>query len=971
MNIGDILYGFKLLETTKIQEIDGEGFLFTHIKSGARLFFIKTDDDNKVFSIAFRTPPTDDTGVAHILEHSVLCGSRKYPLKEPFVELVKGSLNTFLNAMTYPDKTVYPVASRNDKDFQNLMDVYLDAVFYPGIYDEKEIFMQEGWHYEVENDALNVSGVVYNEMKGALSSPDSLLASKVMSTLYPDTAYGYESGGDPDAIPSLTREDFLNFHKKYYHPSNSYIYLYGDMDIAEKLKYIDEEYLSEFDKIEVNSNIERQQTFDGLKKAEYFYPISSEDNPAEKTFLSLNFITGDALDNETDLGLQILEHALIGSAMSPLKKAIIDAKLGKDVDSVTESEMLQPMFSVILSNSEKDRADKFLNIIEDTLKKLVKDGIDPLLLESAVNLFEFRFREADFGTAPKGLIYGLQALKNWLYDGKPYAPLMYEPLIARMRKGLKDGYFENLIEKYLLNNPHKTLVILSPSATVGKEKSDALKDKLAKIKANMTEGEISAVVSEVKKLRERQEREETEDALNSIPILKLSDIRKKSYEYPLKERKINGVKTLFSDVKTGGIAYLTMYFNADKVEQEDILTLYLIESLLQNVPTKNYSYEELGTRIDLATGGIDTDLTVIVKNEKADDYTPYFKVIGKSLINKLPDMLNLIEEIILRSEFTDKKRVKERLEEIVVGIELSFERSAHNIVAEEIASYSTAAHYYSALGDLPFYRYLKAFLANFDKEFEKLSKNAKRIIERVFTKENLIVSATLPESDYGKFKDEFAKFTDKLSNKTFEKAKYNFEIARKNEGLMSPSLVQYVGKGGNFIKLGEKYTGVLHILETILRYDYFWNNIRVKGGAYGAFSKFNRDGSLFFGSYRDPNLKETLEVFDKTADYIENFNVNDREMDKFIIGTIGNIDMPLTPKMKGDVASSTYLREISYEDRQKSRNEILSARQKDVRDLSKLIRRVMEENNVCVFGNEENLKANADVFKNLVKVSED
>lgn len=971
MNIGDTLHGFKLLETVKINEIDGEGFLFTHIKSGARLFFIKTDDDNKVFSVAFRTPPTDNTGVAHILEHSVLCGSRKYHLKEPFVELVKGSLNTFLNAMTYPDKTVYPVASRNDKDFQNLMDVYLDAVFYPNIYDEKEIFMQEGWHYELENDALNISGVVYNEMKGALSSPDSLLANKVMSTLYPDTAYGYESGGDPDAIPSLTREDFLNFHKKYYHPSNSYIYLYGDMDIAEKLKYIDEEYLSKFDKIEVNSKIERQKTFDGLKKAEYFYPISSEDNPAEKTFLSLNFITGDALDNETDLGLQILEHALIGSAMSPLKKAIIDAKLGKDVDSATESEMLQPMFSVILSNSEKDRADNFLQIIEDTLKKLVKDGIDPLLLESAVNLFEFRLREADFGTAPKGLIYGLQALKNWLYDGKPYAPLMYEPLLSRMRKGLKDGYFESLIEKYLLNNTHKTLVILSPSATIGKEKSDELKDKLSNIKANMTENEIASVVTEAKELRERQEREETEEALNSIPILKLSDIRKKSYEYPLDEREINGIKTLFSDVKTGGIAYLTMYFNAAKVEQDDILTLYLLESLLQNVPTKNYSYEELGTRIDLATGGIDTDLTVIVKNEKADDYTPYFKVIGKSLINKLPDMLNLIEEIILRSEFTDKKRIKERIEEIVVGIELGFERSAHNIVAEEIASYSTEAHSYSALGDLPFYRYLKAFLSNFDAEFDKLAENAKRTAERVFTKENLIVSATLPESDYGKFKDEFSKFAAELSSATFEKAKYNFETAQKNEGLMSPSLVQYVGKGGNYIKLDEKYTGVLHILETILRYDYFWNNIRVKGGAYGAFSKFNRDGSLFFGSYRDPNLKETLAVFDNTADYIENFNVTDREMDKFIIGTIGNIDMPLTPKMKGDIATSTYLSEISYEDRQKSRDEILSARQKDVRNLSKLIRRVMNENNICVFGNEENLKANADVFKNLVKVSED
>lgn len=968
MKTNDIISGFKLLDVAAIKEIAGEGFLFEHIKTGARLFFIKSEDDNKVFSIAFRTPPTDDTGLAHILEHSVLCGSRKYPLKEPFVELVKGSLNTFLNAMTYPDKTVYPVASRNAKDFQNLMDVYLDAVFYPAIYDEKEIFMQEGWHYEFDGDEMNFSGVVYNEMKGALSAPDSLLGSKIMKSLYPDTAYGFESGGDPEAIPTLTREDFLNFHKKYYHPSNSYIYLYGDIDISEKLEYIDREYLSKFDKTEINSKIEFQPQFKELKKEEYFYPVTAAEDTAEKTFLSLNYITGNALDNETMLGLQILEHALIGSASCPLKKALIDAKLGKDVDSNTEVEMLQPMFSIILSNSEKSKADEFLYIIEKTLQKLANDGIDPLLLESAVNLFEFRLREADFGSAPKGLIYGLSALKNWLYDGKPQKPLMYEPLLARMREGLKNGYFENLIKKYLIDNPHKTLVILSPSATMGKEKSDALKAKLSKIKSNMTKAEIDLIKEENAKLLARQEREESEEALNSIPILNLSDIRKKSYEYPLEVKEESGVKVLKSDVNTQGICYLTLLFKTDKVAKDDIFALYLLESLLQNIPTKKHSFEELGLCTDLATGGIDTDILVLTQNGNIENYTPYFKITGKSLVSKIPDMLGLMEEIVLESEFTDKKRVKERLEEILVDIEMSFERSAHSIVAEEIGSYLSEAGYYAKLGGLPFYRELKGFLKDFDNRFESLKDTMARVISRIFVKENLTACVTAKNEDYSAFSSAFLKFVQNLPDNHHDKVDYNFKIERKNEGLMTASQVQYVGKGGNFIKLGYKYTGALSILETILRYDYFWNNIRVKGGAYGAFSHFKRDGSLFFGSYRDPNLKETLKTFDATADFLANFNVTDREMDKFIIGTMSHIDMPLTPKMKGEVAYMNYLRGVSLEDRQKRRDEILSSRQKDIRALKNLVADVMNENNICVFGNEAVLKENQDSFKSLISV---
>ncbi|MBQ9615653.1 MAG: insulinase family protein, partial [Selenomonadaceae bacterium] len=502
-----------------VAEADSEAFEFVHEKTGARLFYLKNKDDNKVFSIAFRTPPKDDTGVAHIVEHSTLCGSRKYPLKEPFVELVKGSLNTFLNAMTYPDKTVYPVASRNDKDFQNLMDVYLDAVFYPAMYQTPEILMQEGWHYEIESpeEPLRYSGVVYNEMKGALSSAEDLLGRQIMHSLFPDTAYGYESGGDPEAIPGLSQEMFLEFHHRYYHPSNSYIYLYGDLDIDEKLAYLDEEYLSHFERLEIDSEIRRQKLFAEMKRITDFYPIGSEEEVKEKTFLSLNFLTGDALDTKTLLGLEILEHALLRSPAAPLRKAIVDAELGKDVDSSFETEMLQPMFSMIVNGSEEDRTEEFYNLVMAKLKELRDRGIDKKLLQASLNLFEFRLREDDFGSAPKGLIYGLRSLRSWLYGGDPAESLRYEDILQQLKEGLDQGYFEELVDRYFLRNLHRTLLVFKPSRTMAAEREAEQEKLLAEKKASLSKEEIRQIIENTKKLKERQQAPETPEALATIP----------------------------------------------------------------------------------------------------------------------------------------------------------------------------------------------------------------------------------------------------------------------------------------------------------------------------------------------------------------------------------------------------------------------------------------------------------------------
>mgnify|MGYP002626244660 CR=1 FL=1 len=593
IKVNDRMHGFRLLKQQSVVEADSEAFEFVHEKTGARLFYLKNKDDNKVFSIAFRTPPKDDTGVAHIVEHSTLCGSRKYPLKEPFVELVKGSLNTFLNAMTYPDKTVYPVASRNDKDFQNLMDVYLDAVFYPAMYQTPEILMQEGWHYEIESpeEPLRYSGVVYNEMKGALSSAEDLLGRQIMHSLFPDTAYGYESGGDPEAIPGLSQEMFLDFHRRYYHPSNSYIYLYGDLDIDEKLAYLDEAYLSHFERLEIDSEIRRQELFAEMRRITEFYPIGSEEELKEKTFLSLNFLTGDALDTKTLLGLEILEHALLRSPAAPLRKAIVDAGLGKDVDSSLETEMLQPMFSMIVNGSEEERTEQFYELVMATLKALRDQGIDQKLLQASLNLLEFRLREDDFGSSPKGLIYGLRSLRNWLYGGDPAESLRYEDIFQELKEGLGQGYFEELIDRYFLRNPHRTLLVFKPSRTMAAEREAEQEKLLAEKKASLSKEEIRQIIENTQKLKERQQAPETPEALATIPILKLSDIRKESDVLPLEERMLQDAKVLFSELETKGIIYLTLYFDASRVPQEQLPYVYLLTNLLGNVDTETVAEE--------------------------------------------------------------------------------------------------------------------------------------------------------------------------------------------------------------------------------------------------------------------------------------------------------------------------------------------------------------------------------------------
>ena len=978
LNINEELNGFRLKNLSEVEEIAAKTYEFEHVKTGAKLFFVETADDNKVFYIGFRTPPKDNTGVAHILEHSVLCGSKKYPLKEPFVELVKGSLNTFLNAMTYPDKTVYPVASRNAKDFRNLQDVYLDAVFNPVMLTTPEILMQEGWHYEtirneelgisneidadVNNFSLTYSGVVYNEMKGALSSPDDILGDKLLRETFPQNCYGYQSGGDPEFIPNLTQKDFVAFHQKFYHPSNSYIYLYGDVDIAEQLAYLDREYLSKYNKISVDSAIDFHPAFSEMKRVTEVYPIGEEESADEKSFLSLNLVVGDTLDTCTNLALEILTHALFSSPAAPVRKALIDSGLGKDVDAGLEDDLRQPTFTITMTGSEIDRVEKFYSLLTDELKKLVDGGIDKTLLQASINLMEFKLREADFGLAPKGLIYGLRLLKTWLYGGDPNAYLRYEDDLAAIKRGLDEKYFEGIIEKYFLDNPHKVLMTLAPDKTFAKKRDAAQVEKLAEIKATLTPKQVEEIISTTEKLKLRQQTPDSPEALKTIPILKREDLRKEAENLPLQFRDIDGTRILFSNIDTHGIIYLTFYFDAAKVPQNKLFHAYLLTSLLGNVDTKKHSYEELAILTNLNIGGFGVNLRADSEKDLPNSFAPRMKVYVKALKSKLAEMTDIITEIFNETIFTNKKRLRELIEQDQIGFELNLQNMATTIISAQLAAYQTKTGAYNAAAYLPYNKFLKELLADFDNKFDELVDDLCDVRERLLNRNGLIVSVTAPEELYKSYRPHLDSLLKNLTLDEFKHEHYSFPCKPKNEGLYSQSRVQYVGKGANFIELGHEYTGALNVLETILRYEYFWTKIRVQGGAYGAFASFNRSGSLFFGSYRDPNLAKTIETFDGTADFLKNFDVSDREMEKYIIGTLSKIDKPLTPSIKGQLAADFCLRNIALADRQKSRNEILSTRQEDIRALSKLVEDCMNQKFLCVFGNEAVLKDNAKIF---------
>ena len=972
MQVNDKIHGFLLKEMKEVPEISSRCFLFEHEKTGARLFYVKNDDDNKVFSISFRTPPIDDTGAAHIVEHSTLCGSRKFPLKEPFVELVKGSLNTFLNAMTFPDKTMYPVASRNAQDFHNLMDVYLDAVFYPQMHEKPEVLLQEGWHYEIDSpDApLRYSGVVYNEMKGATSSPEDLLETELLKRLYPDTSYAFESGGNPEKIPDITQESFAAFHKKYYHPSNSYIYLYGDMDIDAQLAFIDEAYLSHFSWQEIDSTLKKQPKFEAMKRVTAEYPVGAEEDTKEKTYLSLGMIVCDAGDRLTRAAMSILTHALFMTDAAPVTQALMDAGIGKDVSASLESQIAQPNLTVEVTNAEPEDAERFYQVVTDTIGRLVKDGIDRTLLEASLNYIEFKTRESDFSSTPKGLVYNLAVMTHWLYGGDPAEPLFYENEFKTLRDGLDNGLFEDMLRRCVLENPHKVLVTMKPSRTMAAEREAATEKKLAEKKAAMSAAEIEQIIATTARLKELQKTPDPPELLEKIPLLKLSDIRKQEEKLPLEEKELKGQKVLFSDIHTNGIAYLSLYFDGASITSEQQHYAYLLCDLLGAVDTDEHSYAELTNLANLHTGGLDYNVLAVTKGDTADDWFVKSVVKVRVLVRKLPELGKLLAEILTKSRFSDAKRMRELVKQTLAGVERQILNTPNRVMAVRLSSYFAPASRFEDEGYLSYYRFLKELDAHFDERVRETGERLLALLAQMFTKRGLILSVTAEKKDYPAVETALSSLLDVLNDKAYPAAQQPKENEVKNEALVMSSRVQYVGKGGNFVRLGYKFTGAMRVLETIMRYGYLWTRVRVQGGAYGSSAQFARNGLMLFTSYRDPNLTETLQVYDEIADYLKNFTASEREMTKYIIGTIATVDMPLTPQMKGNLATVLYLRGITQEDRQRQRDEILAADANAIRALAPIVEACMKKDTYCVFGGEEKVRENEKIFSRVVRAME-
>lgn len=989
-----VLQVYDLLEERVIPDVHATGLYFRHKKSGARIAVLSNDDENKVFTIGFRTPPEDSTGLPHILEHSVLCGSKNFPAKDPFVELVKGSLNTFLNAMTYPDKTVYPVASCNDKDFQNLMHVYMDAVLLTNIYQREEIFRQEGWHYELDSleGEITYNGVVYNEMKGAFSSPESVLEREILNSLYPDTPYANESGGNPENIPELKYSQFLGFHSKYYHPSNSYIYLYGNMDVTEKLLWLDEQYLSKYDILPIASEIPLQRPFDKMQEVVKEYSITMEESEKDNTYLSYNKAIGCSNDVTLAGAFQVLEYVLLSAPGAPLKKALLDAGIGKDILGSYDNGVRQPMFSVIAKNANEEQKQAFVEIVEQVLKDAVEQGLDKVALEAAINYYDFRYREADYGSYSAGLMYGLDMFNTWLYaDDQPFDGIELLGVYEFLKEQVQTDYFEKLIQKYLLDNTHGSIVMIRPKKGLTAENEQRLREKLAQYKASLDTEELQQLVDSTKALKAYQMEPSTKEELEAIPLLKREDLRKEILPLHNQVRNIDGVKTLVHEYFTNGIAYHQFLFDMKQVPGELLCYAGLLKAVLGYVDTEHYEYNELFNEINRHTGGIGAALDTLSclgaeeeqKVSYPKDYQFYFTFSAKVLYQKQDVVFTMLDEILHSSKLEDTKRLYEIVAQQKSSMQMHIQGSGHGAALRRAsACFSSIAYISDCTGGIAYYEFLKDLEENFQEKKDELVVSLKKLMKLIFCKENLIVDYIGEEKGY----EDFAKGVQcmvrkleirdgtqtKTSSKDGDSVKaeeqekpFAFVPCKKNEGFRTASKVQYVAKTGNFTKAGLPYTGALAVAKVILGYGYLWENVRVMNGAYGCMTGYGKNGDSYFVSYRDPKLKETLDIYDQIPQIMEQFDVDEREMTKYIIGTLSSMDAPMTPSLKGKRDLVCYLSGQSEEKLQKERDQVLFVTPEKIRELSKWMKAILEDGCICVIGSEEEVNKNQTLFSEV------
>ena len=964
----DKLSMYTLKETCRIEDINSVGYFFVHNKSQAKICVISNDDENKVFTVGFRTPPENNTGLPHILEHSVLCGSRHFPAKDPFVELAKGSLNTFLNAMTYPDRTVYPLASCNDQDFKNLMHVYMDAVFYPNIYTNERILQQEGWHYELadESSELTINGVVYNEMKGAYSLPEGVLERESLKLLFPDTPYANDSGGLPEEIPQLTQEEFTAFHKKYYHPSNSYIYLYGDMDVEERLLWLDREYLTAFKSIDIDSQIPSQSAFEHAKEEESLYPIGSEESEEDNTYLCSYQVVGGPSDYELQAAFRVLEYVLITAPGAPVKQALTDAKIGKDILGGYEKDVKQPIFSIIAKNANVTSKDAFLTIIDRVLREQVENGLDKKALAAALHSMDFSYREADYGRYPRGLMYGLNLIGAWIYDDTrvPFESLEMLSIYKKLNEKADTDYFEQLIMKYLLKNTHKLILVMKPKKGLNAQADRALKEELAAYKASLDEKALKELVIRTAELKKYQQEPSSKEDLSSIPMLKRSDMRREILPLNNTHTDICGIPVLLHDYQTNGIGYLDILFDIKDIDPKYLGYLALLKNVLMFVDTDNYNYRDLFNEIQCSSGGMSFNtMTYDIAGEKKN-YGSKFVFSVKAVYKDYEKVFALLSEIICSSHMDNTDRLYEIIAEQKSQLQMGILSSGHLFsMMRSSANYSESSYVEDMFSGIGYYDFIKDNEENFEERKDQLTETLNKLVHMIFDPSKMLLSFTGQDEGIEEIKrlmPELKNNLHKNCSQAFESG--SFALRKLNEGFRCASKVQYVAQTGDFSAVSTKKHGVLNVVATMMRYDYLWNEIRVLGGAYGCMNGYGRTGKGYFISYRDPHLKRTLKVYEGAAEYLRAFDGSEDEITRYIIGTLSDLDTPLSESKKGNRSMMAWLSGINEEIIAEERKEVLDIRKEDINQMGDYIEKIIADHHLCVIGSEEKIDENAGLF---------
>ncbi len=961
-------HGFKLTEKHFVEEVNADCYYFEHLQSGARLLKIAADDANKTFCIAFKTTPQTDCGTPHIMEHSVLNGSENFPVKSPFDVLIKGSLNTFLNAMTGSDFTMYPVASMNDKDYFNLMHVYLDAVLKPRIYDDPRIFRQEGWHYELKDmDApIEYKGVVYNEMKGAFSSATRELGYQIDKILFPENCYGKSSGGYPPAIPELSYEKFLDFHRKYYHPSNSYIYLYGDADLDKELSFINDTYLSQYEKSDDIASISEQEPFKEMKKASGYYPVPEGSGTDNQTYLSLSWVIGEGKDQNLCMALDILSDALVNHESAPIRLALQEARIGREVRAFL-SEQKQNVFQIRVQNANPSDTDTFKSIVMKTLAETSEKGLDKEMIEGIINRLEFRLREGD--TPQKGLVYLFQASSGWLYAGDPYVSLEWEKPLAKVKTALDTDLLESIIKQHILDNPYALLFTLEPKPGLESKKNEKIKEELAAYKESLSLEEKQELMTQTQELIDFQKREDSPEALATIPRLEIEDINPKAEWYQMAEKKVAGIPVLYYKTFTNDIIYAQFLFDARVLPQEMIPYASLLTEVLGSLNTEHYSYGDLDNALNIHTGSFAISLNTYLKNRDDDQMMPEVMVSSKAMNTKIDKLFQLTDEILNHTVFSDKDRLKTVLTRHQSRLDARIKRNGLQYALTRLTSYYSQQGSFDELtGGLEYYWFVTDLADNFDQKADEIITNLKKTAASLFNKNNLIMAVTCEKSDFPRVTSQLKKFAQNLRKIGPDKQSWEFTTEKNDEAIATASKVQYVLQGYDFKKLGYNWNGKIRVLDQVISTEWLHNQIRVIGGAYGGFCRFSPSGQVYFGSYRDPNLKETLDNFAHTPEFLHTFAPEPDLMTRFIIGTIANIDRPLTPSGEGDQALSWYIQNVSPEQLQAERDAILATTPEDIRNLEGMVKDILNQNAYCVYGNEEKIASNKELFGKIVKL---